>query len=1123
MNTTSISKPLKVFASLLIVFSIILSSLPIVNAATTKATTYRLSADTDLYDKTTSSRKRLLTIKTGTIVSSAYDAGSYKKVTYGGKTGYVASKYLVLYEKKQAISGQRYIVSTNTAIKNAARTTATTIGTLQNKDVYYTTQRVTDPYGKTWYRLNYAGKTGYVPSGATPVSYQNIKNETLRTTDTYTLRTYAGTGYPKIQSIPSGTNVEVVGKINEWYSVRYGKNSGYMHRDAFLQVSKQSIQTIPTARFLLKKSVEIKASASSTSKTIASLKTGDAYYTTTLATDSRGGTWHKIKKDGQTGYILANQGTSVNYESLTNMSFVTTAKTTIRSYAGSSYAGIKSIPAGAKPLVSGRIGAWYRVSYDGVTGYASAATFKTAAIVQKISGTRFAVTSSTDVLVAPEADAFKVATLQEGDIYYTTRLITLGSKKWYQITKDGKTGYIAYGSGEKVIYQADSVTMKTTNATGLKSYAGVSYASVKSIPSGTKVSVTGSINEWYRVTYEGKTGYVHQEDLNEYIVTSTISPARYVLNTSIDVKTTYQTDADTWKTLKNGDVYYTTRLVTNGHGQSWHRISVDGKTGYIRANQGNPISYSKISAHRYKTVQTTSLKSYAGPTYSEVSSLAKGTVVQVNGTIGTWTNVSVNGKTGYIDGSYLTPYTETKKISGARFLANENLIIRNSPLEEATTLTTLAKGNVYYTTSLITSHTNKQWHKVTINGKTGYVDTKASTSKIDYISKDSLYVRATSATPLRSYVGSSYQVVTTIPSNVVVNVTGQIGQWYKISYQGKSGYAYNGTLVTTSSKLNVYNSIATPYTFDTFISTQMKLNPSPQTDLYKNKMMYVSSMYVRFGGSEDPVNGTLATVSSTTPLNIRSGAATDSHIYGQFQPKQMIKVYQRIGDFYTTYPRVYTSSTGYWTLGWLNALESDVRNVADPLKVSRSSKEFFQFLDLSKTTGASAATLDKIISTKGIFGKCTTGSCGQAFIDAGTAYSVNEIYLISHALLETGNGTSTLANGVIWNGKMVYNMYGIGAVDSDPINGGARTAYEKGWFTPEAAIMGGAEFIGTQYIHHAYNQNTLYKMRWNPMNPGRHQYATDMGWAAKQTTRIYDLYQQMDSYTAVFDIPVFAR
>lgn len=391
-----------------------------------------------------------------------------------------------------------------------------------------------------------------------------------------------------------------------------------------------------------------------------------------------------------------------------------------------------------------------------------------------------------------------------------------------------------------------------------------------------------------------------------------------------------------------------------------------------------------------------------------------------------------------------------------------------------------------------------------------------------------MYVRATSDAALRSYVGSSYNVIKTIPKNLVVTVSGQIGDWYKISYDGKSGYAYKGAFVTTSSKLNVYNSVATPYTFDTFISAQMKLNPPPQTDIYKDKLMYVSTGYVRLGGALDPVNGTIATVTATTPLNIRSGASTASHVYGQFQPGRMIRVYQSVSGFYTTKPRVYTSATsGYSTIQWLNALETDVRDVADPLKVDRNSSAFYQFLDLSKTTGASAATLDKMLAnvTKGlgIFNKCSNGSCGQAFIDAGQKYSVNEAYLISHALLETGNGQSKLAMGVTWNGRKVYNMYGIGAYDYDAINTGAAYAYKMGWFTPEAAIVGGAEFISTKYIHNEYGQNTLYKMRWSPMRPGSHQYATDMGWAVKQTSRIYSLYQQMDSYTAVFDIPVFAR
>src|SRR5699024_11256103 len=58
----------------------------------------------------------------------------------------------------------------------------------------------------------------------------------------------------------------------------------------------------------------------------------------------------------------------------------------------------------------------------------------------------------------------------------------------------------------------------------------------------------------------------------------------------------------------------------------------------------------------------------------------------------------------------------------------------------------------------------------------------------------------------------------------------------------------------------------------------------------------------------------------------------------------------------------------------------------------------------------------------------------------------------------------------------------------------------EGWFTPQDAIVGGAEFIGEKYI--SVGQDTLYKMRWNPANPATHQYATDAGWAVKQTGNI---------------------
>ncbi|MEH7230885.1 beta-N-acetylhexosaminidase, partial [Bacillus safensis] len=115
-----------------------------------------------------------------------------------------------------------------------------------------------------------------------------------------------------------------------------------------------------------------------------------------------------------------------------------------------------------------------------------------------------------------------------------------------------------------------------------------------------------------------------------------------------------------------------------------------------------------------------------------------------------------------------------------------------------------------------------------------------------------------------------------------------------------------------------------------------------------------------------------------------------------------------------------------------------------------------------------------------------------------------------------------LANGTMYNGKKVYNMYGIGAYDSNPNYLGAKYAYEQQWFTPEAAIIGGAKFIGNSYINNAtYKQDTIYKMRWSAA--ATHQYATDIGWASKQVTRMYSLYNLLDDYTLYYDIPVYNK
>ncbi|ADL53568.1 Ig-like domain-containing protein [Clostridium cellulovorans] len=237
------------------------------------------------------------------------------------------------------------------------------------------------------------------------------------------------------------------------------------------------------------------------------------------------------------------------------------------------------------------------------------------------------------------------------------------------------------------------------------------------------------------------------------------------------------------------------------------------------------------------------------------------------------------------------------------------------------------------------------------------------------------------------------------------------------------------------------------------------------------------------------------------------------------------------------------------------ATRTEIYNEMNPNTSINDPNAVFMFMKLNFTEGINADNLNKTLTTAGVLqGK------GQAFLNGGRAFNVNPIYLVSHALLETGYGKSQLSIGTtiteiadlnspvyetfLENGvkkeylvgyKMiklpapvtVYNMYGIGAFDdmphfpNRPLITGTTAAYKNGWTTVDAAITGGAKWIGDGYINDpTFNQNTLYKMRWD-FAKNWHQYATDVLWARKQTYNIAKLVNQMDNPVLEFDIPRF--
>lgn len=208
---------------------------------------------------------------------------------------------------------------------------------------------------------------------------------------------------------------------------------------------------------------------------------------------------------------------------------------------------------------------------------------------------------------------------------------------------------------------------------------------------------------------------------------------------------------------------------------------------------------------------------------------------------------------------------------------------------------------------------------------------------------------------------------------------------------------------------------------------------------------------------------------------------------------------------------------------WIDTSKSVISYYMNPLNFMDDYGKYM-FLDLRYMEGVSAEDLDELFLGKGVL-----EGMGQAFIDAAQTNNINPIYLVSHSILETGYGCSQLAAGITVSEvdgeaveeKVVYNLFGVHAHDGNPNKFGSEYAYKQGWFSVDEAIAGGAEYIGSSYINSStYNQNTLYKMRYN-VDKRWHQYATDIAWAYKQIKNINLLLESCENAKPIYEIPVY--
>lgn len=126
-----------------------------------------------------------------------------------------------------------------------------------------------------------------------------------------------------------------------------------------------------------------------------------------------------------------------------------------------------------------------------------------------------------------------IATLSQG----TTVAVTNNSSEWYKVIVDGKEGYVSgsYLTGTTATdFSVGSGRITCSSTVNLRSEANTSSSILASLSNGTAVTITGVSGGWYKVSVNGKTGYIKAD----YITTSVSSSANMASYSGLSAKRT---------------------------------------------------------------------------------------------------------------------------------------------------------------------------------------------------------------------------------------------------------------------------------------------------------------------------------------------------------------------------------------------------------------------------------------------------------------------------------------------------------------------------------------------------------------------------------------------------------
>ena len=161
------------------------------------------------------------------------DSGSWVKVKYDSKTGYVYGSYVGDY-----VSTVKYVTASSLNVRSGAGTNYSVLGSLIKGSKV---EVISESNG--WSKIKYNGSVGYVSSKYLTTSSTANTTTKYVTASSLNVRSGAGTNYSVLGSLSKGSKVEVISESNGWSKINYNGSVGYVSSQYLSATSSGSTST----------------------------------------------------------------------------------------------------------------------------------------------------------------------------------------------------------------------------------------------------------------------------------------------------------------------------------------------------------------------------------------------------------------------------------------------------------------------------------------------------------------------------------------------------------------------------------------------------------------------------------------------------------------------------------------------------------------------------------------------------------------------------------------------------------------------------------------------------------------------------------------------------------------